>query len=1012
MTKTLDDWMLECEQRLALQPKAIREAIEPVFFRLQTEAPALLGSSKLSSKHAISKAVNPISLLAQTQAELTVTASAFELIYDYHYELNPELIAPTSILPLQPERPLLDDATPSLGVIESLRCGLYAACPYSQGRKHETDARYLAAVGQAVLLIGFRAGLTRMTELLALLNVDESEWVALSCGGYSFEEAPVQYGSFQRCTPTDSRPSDEFWLSAYLPALHRRVYLRQEAILALNRARTQVQAWPPRQRKKQVRLAVLAWRDHWSTQVSVHLRQAIASLSAAELVRYIGFLDNSAGVGHLWSQNSALDHATFIRSFIGTCIDSGTPISARNRTVKNGQSIVWQSNAQPDEMMQQAKAVSRYVRQTLSHYQLEDKKERRSGRAYQEAKHAFDMILQEPTAWAVALCNQWIASLFMYGSAWKEKLAVGTLLTYHSTVQRFVASAWQGVDILMMSEHEFEACCQVGLDQFENAEEQYTVARFLRFCQQYSHFPLIDLDIFDVVSSQGVVRAHYVPPAMFDEICEQFGEQGGAYERKIIVFMQLCYYMGLREDEALSLKLRDIDFNTGFLYITNDKKRKTAHAVRKIPLTLVPTFIVTQWLGYIDEQHALLGDTAYEQRPLFSHWAFSALESQFIDFARTYLKDGAIVTHSFRHCAANNWVCLLAMLAFKGRTWPTVYFMQHVLFSKEQLKALSAMFDLHGQHLTPHFFILDWVAEKLGHASPATAWSTYWHWVDWVSLNVTYHPYQVKKSQVRFWTSESNYGFERQKQLFQKPNDRSQAGSLATWALRDWVSRHWKLAQHHHVDTQNRKRSRLDEDKSAVNSSPLSFSRFVVELEKLMVGGEETSCSAELVQWLAQSKAAPLRFRIEPNQEHAWLRLCLQADKWRTYPRKRLRRMYAHLKKAQALLTRKSITRYRDLQCLLSVYGYFNLQPLTIKVQARDDSSSAAHWQQLIERTGAHCVREASVSKTEAFTRPYRLQWTLWSQIGSIIRLLIDYLDWYQWADSQAPDCVSKMDGE
>lgn len=32
MTKTLDDWMLECEQRLALQPKAIREAIEPVFF--------------------------------------------------------------------------------------------------------------------------------------------------------------------------------------------------------------------------------------------------------------------------------------------------------------------------------------------------------------------------------------------------------------------------------------------------------------------------------------------------------------------------------------------------------------------------------------------------------------------------------------------------------------------------------------------------------------------------------------------------------------------------------------------------------------------------------------------------------------------------------------------------------------------------------------------------------------------------------------------------------------------
>ncbi|MBS9811353.1 site-specific integrase [Vibrio alginolyticus] len=1009
MTKTLDDWILECEQRLSLQPKAIREAIAPVFFRLQVKAPALLGSSKLSSKKAISKVVKPLSLLAQTQAELTVTASAFELIYDYHYELNSELIAPTSILPLQPERPLINDATPSLGIIESLRCGLYAACPYSQGTKHETDARYLAAVGQAVLLVGFRAGLTRMAELLALLNVDESEWVTLSCESHSFEDGVARHDSFQRRIPIDSRSSDEFWVSAYLPALHRRVYLRQEAILALHRARAQVQVSPPRQRKKQVRLAVLAWRDHWSTQVAIHQRQAIASLSAAELVRYIGFLDNSAGVGHLWSQNSALDHPTFIRSFIGTCIDSGIPVSARNRTAKNGQSIVWQSHAQSVEAMQQAKAVARYVRQLLAHYQSEDKKERRSGSAYQQAKHAFDMILQDPTAWAVALCSQWIASLFMYGSAWKEKLAVGTLLTYHSTVQRFVAAAWHGIDIMTVSEHEFEAYCQVGLDQFENAEEQYTVARFLRFCQQYSNFPLIDLDIFDVVSSQGVVRAHYVPPAMFDDICEQFGEQGGAYERKIIVFMQLCYYMGLREDEALSLKLRDIDFNTDFLYITNEKKRKTDHAVRKIPLTLAPTFIITQWAGYIDEQQALLGDVAYEQRPLFSHWAFSALESQFIDFARRYLKDGAIVTHSFRHCAANNWVCLLAMLAFKGRAWPTVYFMQHVLFSKAQLEALNATFDLHGQHLTPHFFILDWVAEKLGHASPATAWTSYWHWIDWVSLIVTYPPYEVKKSQVRFWTSGSNYGFERQKQLFQSPNDRSLAGILAPWALREWVSRHWKIAQHHHVDTESRKHDRLDEDKSTVHSSPLSFSRFVVELEKLMVGGEETSCSAELVQWLAQSKATPLCFRIEPNQEHAWLRVCLQADKWRTYPRKRLRRMYAHLKKAQCLLTDKNITRYRDLQCLLSVYGYLNLQPLTIKIQAREESTSAQNWQQLIERYGAHCVREESTSKTQASIRPYRLQWTLWSQVSSIIALLIDYLDWYGWDGSKDQVVLSEM---
>lgn len=965
MARTLEDWLIECERRLTGQPKALREAIVPVFVRIRDMAPALLSSGRLTSKKALTNVVRPISMQAETAAELSVTAAAFELLYEYHQALNPDLDAPTVMLPLQPERPLIDDDTPPIGVIACLRRTLYQDCPYKKDTRDDTETARQAAIGQALLIVSFRAGFTRQTELEALLAVPAEDWVCLS--------------------------GEQALVSAYLPQLRRRVYLMEEAILAIHAVRKETQNWPKGQRKKRLRHAIQAWQTDLLDKVTPHERSKVASLTVAEIIRYIGLLDTSAGVRHLWALHTGIDHATFIRTFVGECIASEAPTKSGTQSVRRLAGSEWQS---PKGDKQAASVVTRDVhrllRRVLSSYKETDPNERRVGAAYANAKAQLESILQTSMPWSAALTVHWICSLFFHGSPWKDKLAVGTLLTYHSTIRRFIDVAWYDEEVIEAPEAVFESCCQTGIDHFENAEEQYTVARFLRFCQQYTAFPHIDLDIFDMVSSQGVVRPHYVPPTMFDDICRAFSAQGGAFEFRITVFMQLCYYAGLREDEALSLRLRDIDFDTGMLYITAEKKRKTAHAVRKVPLALVPQAVLSQWAALIDEQHTLLRDMAYEKRPLFSSWAFSDLETQFIDFARDYLRDGTLVTHSFRHCAANNWACLLAMLAFAPRQWPNVYFTRHALFSRAQLERVTQAFDFSGHRLTPYFPILDWVSEKLGHASPATTWSTYWHLMDWIALMVTATSYELTKAHVRFWTANSNYGFERQKQLFQTPNDRSLMGWLDALALSDWLQSQWKDGAHYPLCTVQDERDTPYQEESL----PLAFSQFVFELDKLAKGGDDAHCHPAFIAWLRSAQTVPAAVVIKPNQIYAWMRLCQQVDLWGTWPVARLIRMRRRFVKVLRFHQRTEITQYRELHCLLSVYSDLKLTSLSIKVSGKADSASAVHWQALIKRFGAQCIRQKDDGRTRAAVKPYRLHWPLWSEIRAIMAVLLDYLDW------------------
>lgn len=957
MDKECEDWIHHFESELAMSSKAFRDAVTTVVSRIHQYSPGLLKKRTLTNDAAFSSAAKPLSLQTETAVELEVTERILRGLFDYHCELRPSLAAPRSFSPLAASMPLINANSIPIGIVEYLVSSLY-------GQRESTDE-----LGRTLLIIAHRTGLSRVAELDELLSISLSEYLVLT---------------------------DQQLVSVYLPKLHRRVYLFCESILAIHWVLSQDE-WKSRNSKtriKKIRQAISGWlTDAGNRCTNRHLSHAIKNMSVSEALKNIGLLDSAIGLQHAWPDNYALDDVSLVSAFTGRCIGHGDKLAGGSSRLWNDESFAFGEceDMTPEQRYRQRSEESeahRQLRQVLSDFKKADPQEHRNTQAYRHTKESLIKLSEQSLPWQSALVIRWITALFVHGSPWKERLAIGSLLTYHSTLNTFIQVAWRDVELTDISQEEFEEACQAGLDHFEQAGTQYTVARFLRYCQQYATFPNIDLDIFTTIASDGVVRAHYIAPAIFDRECRKFCAGKGYYEKKIVLLMQLCYYAGLREDEALSLRCRDIDFDTGMIYITSEKKRKTPHAVRKIPLALLPELVLRHLAQEIDEQLLRSEREPRESALLFTDWAYAELENQFIESLRNATQLFTIVTHSLRHCAAMNWTILLAFIAFDLRLTTPYYMLDHEIFSEAHRQRIVKLFAISGRSLKPYFPVLEWVSQKMGHSGPATTFAVYLHLMDWLSLVITNQSPLIAKSLVRQWVSSNSYGFTRQRLLFDEENDYSLMGKLQPQCVMEFATRAFKSARH--VQT-----LQVSSEIDKASSQVLSFSHFIDEISKQYQGASDNEKYPQFIHWLKSNDSLPPQLVIHPGQEFAWLRLCQAVDGW-------IHRKDAHLMqlyKAFPCLLRLiehdiEITRYRDLVRVITAYKALNLGALTMKIQGKVDSKMVKHWLDYMDKNHVKSYLIDSESKTSANVRPYQMRWALWQNIKEIIQLLILYLDY------------------
>jgi integrase len=211
------------------------------------------------------------------------------------------------------------------------------------------------------------------------------------------------------------------------------------------------------------------------------------------------------------------------------------------------------------------------------------------------------------------------------------------------------------------------------------------------------------------------------------------------YMRKALqLFISLCFWGGLRRDEALGLRVSDLDA-AGHLHIRPYAKRKlkTSNANRSLPVaTLLPNELFKELVQWAKERADASRSSEialfFSRRDDASMFLSpKAVYSKIITSMRGSLGDQSLKIHHLRHSFAT---LLAAKLLSHMQTFPSRLFARHPetlewLADREAFRSKLFLTDqMRGADLQG-------IAHLLGHGSPGTSVEHYCHCFDWCLPN-------------------------------------------------------------------------------------------------------------------------------------------------------------------------------------------------------------------------------------------------------------------------------------
>jgi integrase len=207
------------------------------------------------------------------------------------------------------------------------------------------------------------------------------------------------------------------------------------------------------------------------------------------------------------------------------------------------------------------------------------------------------------------------------------------------------------------------------------------------------------------------------------------------YMRKALqLFVSLCFWGGLRRDEALGLRVSDLDA-AGHLHIRPYAKRKlkTSNATRSLPVaTFLPKELFEELAQWAKEREYAPRSSAIalffsRQDDASMFLSPKAVYSKIITSMRDSLGDQSLKIHHLRHSFAT---LLAAKLLPHMQTFPSRLFARHPetlewLKDREAFRSKLFLTDqMRGADLQG-------IAHLLGHGSPGTSVEHYIHCFDW-----------------------------------------------------------------------------------------------------------------------------------------------------------------------------------------------------------------------------------------------------------------------------------------
>lgn len=320
-------------------------------------------------------------------------------------------------------------------------------------------------------------------------------------------------------------------------------------------------------------------------------------------------------------------------------------------------------------------------------------------------------------------------SLFLNGSAWKEKLAVNTILTYLSTIHNFCRIVFRDsflIDQAQENDDALHAISEVIEDclSYRSANKQSIILIFLQYLNQNVPVRLVDssLDFYSIQSER--VRRHYLTPQNFDLVIHKIKNEQMRW------FLRLCYWLGLRHEEAIQLHV--VDITKEFLYVTKRSKRKTLASIRRISLMNMPEYLRNELAKYLKYRHQI-------SNKMFDEKLIDLYLQDALELLRKTSGNDYFVVHSLRHCAANNFLFLLIMATRDYLEWRERYALfRHECFSDASILKIQHQFAMLGEQLSELTPIMNIVARQLGHSSPVVTALCYLHFLPFINSEINF----------------------------------------------------------------------------------------------------------------------------------------------------------------------------------------------------------------------------------------------------------------------------------
>lgn len=579
--------------------------------------------------------------------------------------------------------------------------------------------------------------------------------------------------------------------------------------------------------------------------------------------------------------------------------------------------------------------------------------------------------------------------LLLHGSNTKEKLSVNSISTYLSTLISFARRAWSDEQALQLAQSSPEALSEqteIVADAFgdmQAIDQQNTVLRFLQYVHELSPLKLFEPEELSYLGIEvDSVRPHYITPADFDEALASFNAEMNSHERRqFALFAELCYTLGLRKSEALSLNIADINFRAEVVYISRFIKRKSTRAVRSVPLSLLTTQQYNTLEDHIRERDL------HDKGELFDHNIISALLPIFLDHLRSHCGNDTLVLHSLRHSAANNMLFQFGMCCYESfcKRGTQYAFLNHQRFSSEQIRTIRLSIEHQGRKADSSLFLLDTVASILGHVSPSVTANSYLHLLDiaFFELNAL-RTDKIPLSHLMFLSANNNYRFELKKKFQQSENDRN--------AQQNFIFRSFTRGTK--VDLVHR----LAKKKNIGRTSHLdtaSFSDFLyaVHRYKNLTPDHTTERNLEgFLSLYAQNLSLGFLEDLNSSNYPTWMRLCerITSTEWHSVNRNALDNL-------QILLKYNEVTDKRSLHQYFRILKTFGLRKLVIHLQTPNATSSQTHsWKKEIEAAGATVFinEDPNIPQIYVKPRPYRLRWSPWTHLSELINVITSYADY------------------